>query len=172
MRIPLLLLAIAVAVMGTGCGSTGETDGGITDDGGTDGDGTVDGSDGDGVADCNFDPGVTWNMLGDILQMESQDGSTCVWLQREDLCPSDMICKAHPFDFQAIRIGHDGSLVEIVDPDKLSWSATHHNWSDTGEARTEDTTYVLQGVSFGQAYEITASGGENWGPVHLDPWAP
>lgn len=84
-------------------------------------------------------------MLGEILQMESADGATCVWLEREDLCPPDWICKGHPFLLHRIRIGH---------------------------AATDTTSYTLQGVEYGQAYQLTAEGEENWGPILLTPWSP
>jgi hypothetical protein len=27
-------------------------------------------------------------------------------------------------------------------------------------------------LNYGHAYEITASGGETWGPILLEPWVP
>lgn len=141
-------------------------------DGGDTGADSGDAGDPDGPADCGFDPEVSWTMLGEILQMESADGATCVWLEREDLCPPDWICQGHPFALHRIRIGHDGVVIEIDDPSRLSWTETHHNWSDTGHAATDTTSYTLQGVDYGQAYELTAQGEENWGPVLLTPWSP
>ncbi len=138
-------------------------------------DGTAqDGGDGGGgEVDCRFDPGVTWSIIGEILQMESADSGTCVWLKRKDECPPGWICKANPFTLEQVRIGHDGRVHEFDGNNAdLTWNATWHNWEDSGTIDTGTTLYTLTAQSYGQAYEITASGGESWGPVLLEPWEP
>lgn len=132
----------------------------------------ADGTDAGGEGLCRFDPQVEWFLLGEILQMESQDKQTCVWLQRKNLCPEGWICKAVPFQLQAIRIGHQGRLVETNETAQLTWTSSWHNWEDVGEARIEGTTYRLQGTGFGQEYDLSASGTENWGPLRMLPYRP
>ena len=124
----------------------------------------------DAVADCRFDPSIPWTNWGAILQMEGE--GACVWLQRENLCPEGWVCKANPYRLLQIRIGHAGRVVEISEASQLSWTETWHNWEDVGEARTADTTYRLQGVEYGQQYDLSATGGESFGPLRLLPYAP
>lgn len=126
---------------------------------------------GGGPVDCRFDPAVSWYVLGEILQMESADGETCVWLKRMDLCGG--ICKENPFLFQEIRIGYDGQVHEYDRNNAtLTWTPSWHNWADIGTIDTGTTVYTLTGKSEGWAYDLTASGGETWGPILLEPWAP
>ena len=158
----MVLCCAAAACSPAGSGSDG---------GRGDGDGAG-GEDDGGVTDCDFDPSAQWSVLGEVLQMTSDDGRTCVRLEREDLCPEGWICKAHPFKLQYIRIGHDGTVVEQDDDAKLSWQETHHNWLDVGTAEIEGTTYRLEGEEYGNAYNLTATSQQQWGPVLLRPWTP
>ena len=155
----LVLFGLLVLLLGPGCSGDPGTD--RAEDG-----------DGGGEVDCRFDPQYSWGVVAEVLQMESADGGTCVWLRREDLCPAGMICKAHPFKLWEIRIGHDGNMLEITDDSKLNWTGTWHNWEDVGMAETDTTTYTLTGADYGWAYNITATGGETWGPILLEPWEP
>ncbi len=156
-----------------GCSGGGGTDAG-TDAGGDDGDGVEsDAGDGGGKVDCRFDPAVEWFLLGEILQMESEDKGTCVWLSRKNLCPQGWVCKEVPFDLLAVRIGHGGKLVEMdKNNSSLTWQGTWHNWEDVGTATHQGTTYTLQGVAFGQQYDLTAAGSESFGPIRLLPYSP
>jgi len=180
-------LVFILFIVAAGCSGNGnDSDDGGSDDGGSDDGDSGDRGDGDEccaddssgaedddrVVDCGFVPEVKWHSLGEILQMESADGKTCVWLQREDQCPAGMICKAHPFEFQAIRIGYGGEVVSINEPAMLSWESTHHNWSDVGEATTATTVYRLEGLSMGHAYELSASGEASFGAILLEPFEP
>jgi hypothetical protein len=129
--------------------------------------------DGGGPVDCQFDSQVDWFIIGEILQMESADQGTCVWLSRTDLCPAGMICKAVPFSLDEVRIGHDGQVREFDSSNAtLNWNATWHNWEDSATIDTGTTVFTLSALDYGHAYDITASGGENWGPIRLDPWEP
>lgn len=116
---------------------------------------------------CGFDPNLSWTPLGEILQLAETRNDTCVWLQRRNECEG--ICKAVPFALEAIRIGHDGTVVDIRDPQALSWHSTHHNWCDRGEALTRTVRYQLQiqlTSDFEYVYLIIAadraSGAELW----------
>jgi hypothetical protein len=140
-----------------------------------DGDGYGDGDGGDGggggEVDCQFDPAVDWYVIGEILQMESADGETCVWLKRMDLCGG--ICKENPFLLQEVRIGHDGQVHEYDSTNAtLNWTPSWHNWADVGTINTGTTVYTLTGRNDGWAYDLTASGGETWGPILLEHWEP
>ena len=128
---------------------------------------------GGGEVDCRFDPTVDWYMIGEILQMESADGGTCVWLSRTNLCPAGMICKSIPFSLDEARIGHDGQVHEYDGNNAtLTWLPSWHNWEDVGTIDTGTTVYTLTASSYGHAYDITATGGETWGPILLEPWEP
>lgn len=183
MLTPVSVLIALVFWLGACGGSGGDADAGdagdaggdafdAADGGGDEGGGDVGGDEGGGETDCRFDSEVSWDMLGEILQMESDDSGTCVWLKREDKCPEGWICKAHPFDLLQIRIGHGGRVVEQDDPFKLRWESTHHNWSDVGTASIDGTAYRLEGSGYGHIYNLSASGAENWGPVRLMGWSP
>jgi len=136
-------------------------------------DGVADsGGDLGGVGPCRFDPKVEWFALGEVLQMQSQDGLTCLWLQRQDQCAEGWICKAHPFKVLGMRIGHEGKLFESYNPEDFTWKATHHNWEDSCEAHIGGVDFLLQATNLGKEYDITAKGAENWGPVRLLPYRP
>jgi len=143
-------------------------------DGYGDGDpGTDRAADGGGQVDCRFDPAVEWFIIGEILQMESADQGTCVWLSRTNLCPDGMICKAIPFSLDEVRIGHGGQVREYDSSNAtLTWTPSWHNWEDSGNIDTGAIVFTLTALDYGHAYNITASGGETWGPIRLDPWAP
>lgn len=145
-------------------------------DAGQDGSGDAGGDSGGdnsgGEGPCRFDPNISWDMLGQILQMQSKDKRTCVWLHRIGECPAGWICKAVPFDLLSVRIGHDGTVIEESEAKNLSWESTHHNWADVGTVRHDGTTYTLQGTEYGQQYDLTASGAVSFGPVTLLPYAP
>lgn len=124
---------------------------------------------------CGFDPNLPWSPLGEILQLADAHDTTCVWLQRRNECEG--ICKAVPFTLEAMRIGHDGAVVDIRDPQALSWHSTHHNWCDRGEALTRTVRYQLRihlTSDFDYVYTITAveraSGAELWSAV-MAPFA-
>ena len=127
-----------------------------------------------GVGPCGFDPGVAFHSLGEVLQLESADKSTCVHVQRRDDSLPDMIYKAIPFTMLMMRVGHDGKVVTISDPDALVWESTHHNWNDHGEATSADTRFrLLFDLGLAQNYTLTAfdlAGGTRWGPVTLLPF--
>jgi hypothetical protein len=128
---------------------------------------------GGGQVDCQFDPQVDWWIIAETLQMESADQGTCVWLSRTNLCPAGMICKAIPFSLDEVRIGHDGQVREYDSSNAtLNWSSSWHNWEDSGTIDTGTTVFTLTALNYGHAYEITASGGETWGPILLEPWVP
>ncbi|NMB77411.1 MAG: hypothetical protein GYA21_20055 [Myxococcales bacterium] len=145
-------------------------DGGGDPGGDQGGDNGGDGSGGEGP--CRFDPNVAWDVLGEILQMQSKDKRTCVWLHRIGKCPEGWICKAVPFELLSVRIGHDGTVIEESEPKNLTWEPTHHNWADKATIHHEGTTYTLQGGGFGDQYDITASGTVSFGPVTLYPYGP
>jgi len=136
----------------------------------------------DVVSLCPFDPNIPFEMLGEILQFESQDKTTCVWLRRKDLSQPGIIYKAIPFRLEKFIVGHDGSLVTIDDLAKLSWQSTHHNWYDVGQAESDTTLYRLN-VGYQTStmasylnYTLTAldlkTNQNLWGPIELFPFEP
>ena len=134
---------------------------------------------------CNFDPNLTFDFLGDILQLESADKTTCLWLSRtlSGGCRTDTCLKAQ-FTILGARIGHGGTVVELTSDDSLVWTDSHHNYADRAEMTTADTRYVLEikgvdprPVTFDPVNPTTLSAtsttaSQSWGPAPLVPYAP
>ena len=78
-----------------------------------------------------------------------------------------------PFSLDEVRIGYDGQVREYDSSNAtLTWTPSHHNWEDSATIDTGTTVFTLTAMDYGHAYNITASGGETWGPIRLDPWVP
>jgi hypothetical protein len=174
------IVSLPVLLWLPGCSGSGDAQDAALDaldgsDAGPDGSADAGGDSGDntgGEGPCRFDPNINWDILGEVLQMQSKDRRTCVWLHRIGKCPDGWICKAVPFDLLAARIGHDGTVIEESDAKNLSWTSTHHNWADTGTVQHQGTTYTLQGSEYGNQYDLSASGAVSFGPVSLFPYKP
>lgn len=129
------------------------------------------------AADCDFEGGVGYTLLAETLQLESEDGQSCVKLTRRDDSEPDVLYKAVPFTLLTFRMSHGGESVFVDDLVKLDWESTHHNWADVGEALTDTVRYELafQFVdSFEDEFELSAyavGGALLWGPVTLTPHA-
>ncbi|HEY0134441.1 MAG TPA: hypothetical protein VGB85_10185, partial [Nannocystis sp.] len=113
---------------GTTGSTTGSTDptGDSTTDDTTDTTDTTTGA----IADCGFDPTVAFTRDALVFQLESEDGATCVWLERRDDSDPDVIYKAIPYTLLEWKSGHAGVLTHVTDPAALTWESTHHNWTD------------------------------------------
>lgn len=179
-----LLLALSACTI-TGndsTGSTGTDTGSTTDIDPTEVDpGTSTTSDPTGTApaDCGFDPSLTFDRTGDIWQLISDDGETCVLLKRRDDSDPDVIYKAVPYTLLAFKVGHAGAIAEFTDPAKLSWESTHHNWLDVAEAWDATVRYQLTdrfGQDFLDTFDLSAideqSKASLWGPITVRPYAP
>ena len=134
---------------------------------------------GTGAADCGFDPARSFDRAGAIWQLISDDGETCVLLERRDDSDPDVIYKAVPYTLLAFKVGHAGALADFTDPDKLSWESTHHNWLDVAEAWDATVRYRLAdrfGQDFLDTFDLSAideqSKASLWGPVTVRPYAP
>jgi len=128
------------------------------------------------VADCLFDDSAEYDLLAEVVQLQSGGGDTCVRLTRRNDCVD--ICLAVPFTLLSFRAAHDGGGVYVDDPSRLHWEGTHHNWSDWGEATTSSARYRLESRytdGFTDKYELSAYDGSDtrlWGPVELLPYVP
>lgn len=129
------------------------------------------------VVGCDFEAGVGYTLLAETLQLESDDGQSCVKLTRRDDSEPEIIYKAVPFTLLTFRMSHGGESVFVDDLARLDWESTHHNWADVGEALTATTRYELvfqYGNTFEDEFELSAyalGGTLRWGPITLKPHA-
>jgi hypothetical protein len=169
-------------------GAATDPSAGATDDatdttaGDSTGPATDPGSTGDttgGVADCGFDHGLAFARDAPVWQLVSDDGATCVWLERRDDSEPDVIYKAVPYTLLEFKAGYDGAVAHVADLARLTWTSTHHNWADTAEAVDGGVRYVLAdhyGVDFADTFHLSAvdagTDAPVWGPVVVRPFAP
>ncbi len=164
--------------------STGEPTTGDTTDATTTDATTGDTTTGGVAADCGFDDSVVWDRYATIWQLQSDDGQTCVWLERRNDSEPDIIYKAVPFTLLDFKAGHAGVVDHMEDPGKMSWTSTHHNWMDVAEAWDDAVRYRLEdrypldpvGPDFVDRFDLTAIDEQSeavlWGPIRLHPYKP
>jgi hypothetical protein len=167
----LALTVFLVLLPGCGGGSS-TTDGGTdTSDGWTGGDIHVD------PGSCGFE-NVPFSEYGELLQLATQDDTTCVKLKRKQKSSGGPGGITTPYDPGSMVIGHDGASVVFADPADLTYTITLHNWYDSCEGTRDGTRYLFEvkfdvGGSSTYQYFITAfssPGGQTvWGPVEVLP---
>lgn len=178
----------------TGTGQASTTDSGTdatsTGAPGTTGDPTPTSSTGDSstgattsdvTADCGFDDGLEFNRFGTVWQLRSDDGETCVWLERRDDSEPDVIYKAVPFTLLEFKAGHMGAVDHLTDQARMTWASTHHNWMDIAEAWDDSVRYRLEDKypldeEFTDRFDLSAIDEQTkaviWGPIRLHPYKP
>jgi len=104
------------------------------------------------AVDCNLDPTLSFDDLGETLQIATADGKNCAIFSRRNDCGPDTICKAIPFSLLEARIAHDGQIYEQSDSAQMHWEGTWHNWTDWADVRIDDTCLHLQ-VIFGDPFQ-------------------
>lgn len=129
---------------------------------------------------CSFDRARAYNQYGNILQLESMDQKTCVWMQRTNTTctnPGVGSCATAEFTVQAVRIAFNGNLVASLSSptDSLTWVSQRHNYVQTATLIGGSTTFTLEldgqdpkPASF-QFASIAATGGTSFAPVALYP---
>ena len=136
---------------------------------------------GGAIADCGFDPGVMFSRDALVFQLESEDGATCVWLERRDDSEPDVIYKAIPYTLLEWRSGHAGIVTTVPDPAALTWESTHHNWTDVVTATDAGVRYRLEDLytqddAFESKFALYAHDADTdavlWGPITLLPYTP
>jgi hypothetical protein len=134
---------------------------------------------------CGFDRALQFDFLGDVLQLESADKTTCLWLSRilSGGC-RDTSCVQAKFTINAARVGHGGVMIELGAADQLTWSDSHHNIEDSAALVSTETRYALfiagtqqRPATFDATTPTVLSAmsiGEraSWGPATLVPYAP
>jgi hypothetical protein len=134
--------------------ATGDDGGG--DSGGTDGtsDGGATGGGGD-LPDCGFDPGLSFNPTGDVLQLQSADESVCVRIERRDDGPGDA---RTIYTLLEMQVGPLGEVSLIDDQTDLCWHSSHHNFLDWAHAwagsRHYDVKLKLDDHGGNRTYEL------------------
>jgi hypothetical protein len=115
-----------------GCGTLGEPPpepGSIT--GGSPGAGTE--------PDCAFDTNLSYDPCGPVLQLQSEDGSFCVRIERREDGPGgDANTRWTLLD---VRVGPLGQVCHSDDPANLCWFSSHHNYSDWAHVSCGDLHY-------------------------------
>ena len=140
---------------------------------------TTDATTGGGLADCGFDDSVEWDRTGTIWQLRSEDGQTCVWLERRDDSEPDVIYKVVPYTLLELKAGHQGVVDHMTDQAKMAWMGTHHNWMDVAEAWNDSVRYRLADqytLEFVDQFDLSAIDEQTdavlWGPIRLYPYQP
>lgn len=158
-------------------GASTSTTGGMTADP-TTGDPTTGGS----IADCDFDPAIVFSRDALVYQLESEDGATCVWLERRDDSEPDVIYKAVPYtlrEWKSGHAGHVGHVAHVTDLTAMTWESTHHNWNDVATASDGAVRYRLDDwYTFDDAFEarfgLYAYDADTdallWGPITMLPY--
>lgn len=138
------------------------------------------------VNPCGFDPTLPFDFLGNVLQLESADKTTCMWISRtlSGGCVTTA-CVQAKFMIVAARIGHGGSVVSLGAGDQLTWTDSHHNFDDIAQLVDADTIYTLNlkgteprpavfdpSVPSNLSATPSTAAGANWGPVTLVPFTP
>jgi hypothetical protein len=158
--------------------ATGSTTADPTTGDGTTGDDTTTGG---AIADCGFDPGLAFTRDALVYQLESEDGATCVWLERRDDSEPDVIYKAVPYTLLEWKSGHAGIVTQLTDPAALTWESTHHNWTDVATATDAAVRYRLEdwltkNDAFVDQFGLYAYDANTdallWGPITLLPYTP
>ncbi len=117
-----------------GCGTLGEP---IAEPGATTG-----GSPGAGTeADCGFDPSLSHDPCGAVLQLQSADGSLCARIERREDGPGDD-ANTH-WTLLDARIGPLGQVCHADDPADFCWFSSHHNYADWVHVTCGDLHYDL-----------------------------
>lgn len=133
-----------------------------------------------GAVDCGFSLSLVHNPRGDVLQLASEDGGTCVRLERRDDSEPDVMYKAVPYTLLTFTVGYEGEVETIDDEAALEWRSTHHNWGDSAAAEGERALYELATPyaddgdnDWRHRYHLSALGLDTrdviWGPVELFP---
>ena len=143
------------------------------------------------LADCSFDPDLSYDPEGTVLQLESADKNVCVRLQRRDDGAGSLANTN--WSLVDIRVGPLGSVAHIDDPAAMCWYSSHHNFRDWVHVWTGSTHHDLRleedGHGGPRQYELhtfeqrplvdgescspTADGsGPLGGPIDLFPFTP
>jgi hypothetical protein len=134
---------------------------------------------------CGFDANQKFDFLGDILQLESADQTTCLWIARtlSGGCTSAS-CVQAKFTITDARVGHSGKLVTLGTGSTLTWNDSRHNNADTAELDNNDTQFSLSiaGMNHPAVFDPSvpttldasaiSSAGAAWCSTPLVPYAP
>jgi hypothetical protein len=105
-------------------------------------DGLGNGSLGDGTeSDCAFDPTLDADPQGEVLQLQTEDGSFCARIQRTSLGGGTL--ENTEWRLDDVRMGPLGEVSHIDDPDSLCWYSSHHNFDDWAHVTTGGRHYDL-----------------------------
>jgi hypothetical protein len=115
-----------------GCGVLGEPPpdpGAVT--GGDTGSGTE--------PDCAFDTNLSYDPCGEVLQLQSEDGSFCVRIERREDGPGGDANTS--WTLLDARVGPLGQVCHTDDTAGLCWFSSHHNYSDWAHVTCGDLHY-------------------------------
>jgi hypothetical protein len=90
---------------------------------------------------CFFDTNLRYDPCGQVLQLQSSDGSICLRLERRnDGAGNDANTTWTLLD---VRVGPLGEVCHTDDPAALCWFSSHHNYADWAHATCGDRHYDL-----------------------------
>lgn len=129
---------------------------------------------GDGtLADCGFDAALVFDPLGEVLQLQSVDGSVCVRLAREELGPGERANTA--WALRSFVAGPRWLVSAVDDEAALCWYASHHNFADWTHVWTGTRHYDLKleesGHGGARSYELHSARGAAVDPSACAPVA-
>ena len=94
------------------------------------------------LADCSFDLGLPYVATGEVLQLQSADGSICARVERRNDGPGSLANTS--FTLLDLRVGPLGEVAHISDPSAVCWYSSHHNFNDWAHASSGSRHYDLK----------------------------
>lgn len=91
--------------------------------------------------DCGFDDTVAFDPCGEVLQLESEDGSLCVRIERRDDGPGGDANTG--WTLLDARIGPRGQVCHVEQAADLCWFSSHHNYADWAHITCGELHYDL-----------------------------
>jgi hypothetical protein len=125
--------------------------------------------------DCGFDPQLAHDPRGDLVQLASYDGAACVKLRRAPVAlGDDFLCKACPYDVEALVVGVEAVVHVVDDPDRVYYEPSHHNWDDRAWANLDDGATVAVRMTYGTpwTYSLSRFTDDAVDEIALAPFAP
>jgi len=103
---------------------------------------TIEGLGGGDLGDCSFDPDLTFDPEGSVLQLQSEDENLCVRLERRNDGAGGLANTN--WTLLSMRVGPLGSVANVEDQAALCYYSSHHNFLDWAHAWTGTTRHDLE----------------------------
>ena len=93
------------------------------------------------LADCAFDPTLSFDPKGSVLQLESEDGQFCLRLRREDAGAGTLANTS--WTLLEMQLGPLGQVTKVDAAAELCWYSSHHNFRDWAHVSSGTRHYDL-----------------------------